>query len=125
MDQEVIAKNWRELIRPRELESDETPTADSYGRFSCEPLERGFGTTLGNSLRRVLLSSLQGAAITSLKIEGVQHEFSTVQGVMEDVSDIVLNLKDVRLRMHGEGPRVLRLHTTGSGVLTAGDLASR
>jgi DNA-directed RNA polymerase subunit alpha len=122
MDQEVIAKNWRELIRPRELESDETPTADSYGRFSCEPLERGFGTTLGNSLRRVLLSSLQGAAITSLKIEGVQHEFSTVQGVMEDVSDIVLNLKDVRLRMHGEGPRVLRLHTTGSGVLTAGDL---
>jgi DNA-directed RNA polymerase subunit alpha len=122
MDQEVIAKNWRELIRPRELEMDETPTADSYGRFSCEPLERGFGTTLGNSLRRVLLSSLQGAAITSLKIEGVQHEFSTVQGVMEDVSDIVLNLKDVRLRLHGEGPKVLRLHTTGAGVLTAGDL---
>ena len=122
MDQEVIAKNWRELIRPRELETDETPTAGSYGRFSCEPLERGFGTTLGNSLRRVLLSSLQGAAITSLKIEGVQHEFSTVQGVMEDVSDIVLNLKDVRLRLHGEGPRILRLHTTGSGVLSAGDL---
>jgi len=122
MDQEVIAKNWRELIRPRELETDEAPTADGYGRFSCEPLERGFGTTLGNSLRRVLLSSLQGAAITSLKIEGIQHEFSTVQGVMEDVSDIVLNLKDVRLRLHGEGPKILRLHTTGAGVLSAGDL---
>jgi DNA-directed RNA polymerase subunit alpha len=122
--QETIAKNWRELIRPRALESDDSGTAEAYGRFSCEPLERGFGLTLGNALRRVLLSSLQGAAITSVKIEGVLHEFSTIPGVMEDVSDIVLNLKEVRLRLHGEGPHLLRIHTTGEGVLRAGDLAA-
>ncbi len=122
-NQEVIAKNWRELIRPRALEAD-AAEAESYGRFSCEPLERGFGLTLGNALRRVLLSSLQGAAITSVKIEGVLHEFSTIPGVMEDVSDIILNLKEVRLRLHGEGPKLLRIHTTGEGVLTAGDLAA-
>src|SRR5262245_48294183 len=112
MQQEQIAKNWRELKRPRALESDEQPN-QRYGRFSCEPLERGFGTTLGNALRRVLLSSLQGAAITSVRINGVLHEFSTIPGVMEDVSDIVLNLKEVRLRLHGEGPRTLRLHSKG------------
>ncbi len=123
MQQEQIAKNWRELKRPRALESDEQPN-QRYGRFSCEPLERGFGTTLGNALRRVLLSSLQGAAITSLRINGVLHEFSTIPGVMEDVSDIVLNLKEVRLRLHAEGPRTLRLHSKGEGVLVAGDLSS-
>jgi len=122
--QEAIAKNWRELIRPRALESDDAAAAETYGRFSCEPLERGFGLTLGNALRRVLLSSLQGAAITSVKIEGVLHEFSTIPGVMEDVSDIILNLKEVRLRLHGEGPKLLRIHTTGEGVLTAADLAA-
>jgi DNA-directed RNA polymerase subunit alpha len=122
--QEAIAKNWRELIRPRALEADDAGAAESYGRFSCEPLERGFGLTLGNALRRVLLSSLQGAAITSVKIEGVLHEFSTIPGVMEDVSDIILNLKEVRLRLHGEGPKLLRIHTRGEGVLTAGDLAA-
>jgi DNA-directed RNA polymerase subunit alpha len=123
MQQEQIAKNWRELKRPRALEADDQ--ADQrYGRFSCEPLERGFGTTLGNALRRVLLSSLQGAAITSLRINGVLHEFSTIPGVMEDVSDIVLNLKEVRLRLHGEGPRTLRLHSKGEGVIVAGDLSS-
>jgi DNA-directed RNA polymerase subunit alpha len=122
--QEVIAKNWRELIRPRELESDDSGTTETYGRFSSEPLERGFGLTLGNALRRVLLSSLQGAAITSVKIEGVLHEFSTIPGVMEDVSDVILNLKEVRLRLHGEGPRLLRIHTSGEGVLRAGDLAT-
>ena len=86
MNQESIAKNWRELIRPRELESDDGAATEIYGRFSCEPLERGFGVTLGNALRRVLLSSLQGAAITAVKIEGVLHEFSTIPGVIEDVS---------------------------------------
>ena len=120
--QETIAKNWRELIRPRELETD-TSGAESYGKFACEPLERGFGLTLGNALRRVLLSSLQGAAITSVKIGGVLHEFSTIPGVMEDVADIVLNLKEVRLRLHGEGPKVLRVHQKGQGVLRAGDLS--
>ena len=120
--QETIAKNWRELIRPRELETD-TSGAESYGKFACEPLERGFGLTLGNALRRVLLSSLQGAAITSVKIGGVLHEFSTIPGVMEDVADIVLNLKEVRLRLHGEGPKILRVHQKGQGVLRAGDLS--
>ena len=120
--QEVIAKNWRELIRPRELETD-TSGGEAYGKFSCEPLERGFGLTLGNALRRVLLSSLQGAAITSVKIGGVLHEFSTIPGVHEDVADIVLNLKEVRLRMHGEGPKILRLHQKGQGVLRAKDLS--
>ncbi len=120
--QEAIAKNWRELIRPRELETD-TSGAESYGKFACEPLERGFGLTLGNALRRVLLSSLQGAAITSVKIGGVLHEFSTIPGVMEDVADIVLNLKEVRLRLHGEGPKILRVHQKGQGVLRAGGLS--
>jgi DNA-directed RNA polymerase subunit alpha len=124
MEQELIAKNWRELIRPRELEAQSGDPAETYGRFACEPLERGFGTTLGNALRRVLLSSLQGAAITAVKIEGVLHEFSTIPGVIEDVSDIVLNLKEVRLRLHAQGPKVLRVHATGEGVLRAGDLVS-
>ena len=123
MDQETIAKNWRELIRPRALESDDEPSGN-YWKFSCEPLERGFGVTLGNSLRRVLLSSLQGAAVTAVRINGVLHEFSTIPGVLEDVSDIVLNLKEVRLRMHVQGPKILRVHRRGEGVLTAGELAS-
>jgi DNA-directed RNA polymerase subunit alpha len=122
--QELVAKNWRELIRPRQLETDEDSETDRYGRFSCEPLERGFGVTLGNALRRILLSSLQGAAITSVRIEGVLHEFSSIPGVIEDMSDIVLNLKEVRLRLHSEGPKSLRIHKKGPGVLTAGDLVA-
>jgi DNA-directed RNA polymerase subunit alpha len=124
MQQELIAKNWRELIRPRRLEKEEDTQADRYGRFWCEPLERGFGTTLGNSLRRVLLSSLQGAAITTVRINGVLHEFSTIPGVLEDVSDIVLNLKEVRLRMHSAGPKTLRVHKKGRGELRAADLVA-
>lgn len=122
MQQELIARNWQELIRPRRLEVEEESQTPTYGRFWCEPLERGFGVTLGNSLRRVLLSSLQGAAITSVRINGVLHEFSTIPGVMEDVSEIVLNLKDVRLRAHSPGTRTLRLHKKGEGIITAGDL---
>ena len=114
MQQELVARNWRELIRPRQLDTDQDPT-DRYGKFSCEPLERGFGTTLGNALRRVLLSSLQGAAVTSVRVTGVMHEFSTIPGVMEDVSHIILNLKEVRLNMHSEGPKVLRLRKTEPG----------
>jgi DNA-directed RNA polymerase subunit alpha len=124
MQQELIAKNWRELIRPRRLEKEEDAQADRYGRFWCEPLERGFGTTLGNALRRVLLSSLQGAAITTVRINGVLHEFSTIPGVLEDVSDIVLNLKEVRLRMHSAGPKTLRVHKKGPGELRAADLVA-
>lgn len=124
MQQELIARNWRELIRPRRLECDDANADGRYARFWCEPLERGFGQTLGNSLRRVLLSSLQGAAITSVKVQGVLHEFSTIPGVLEDVSDIVLNLKEVRLRMHASGPRLLRVRRSGAGILTAGELVS-
>ncbi len=123
MQQELIARNWRELIRPRRLDTDSGST-DRYGRFACEPLERGFGQTLGNALRRVLLSSLQGAAITSVKITGVLHEFSTIQGVLEDVSDVILNLKEVRLRMHSEGPKLLRIQRKGEGIVTAAELSS-
>ena len=123
MQQELVARNWRELIRPRRLDTD-GETEGHYARFACEPLERGFGQTLGNALRRVLLSSLQGAAITSARIEGVLHEFSTIPGVLEDVSDIILNLKDVRLRMHAAGPKTLRIHKQGEGILTAGELSS-
>jgi len=124
MQQELVARNWRELIRPRQLENETAEESDHYGKFSCEPLERGFGTTLGNALRRVLLSSLQGSAITSVRITGVLHEFSTITGVMEDMSDIILNLKEVRVRSHGEGPKSIRIHRQGEGVLTAGDLVS-
>ena len=125
MQQELVVRNWRQLIRPRRLESEEQEASGpGYGRFWCEPLERGFGQTLGNSLRRVLLSSLQGAAITSVKLSGVQHEFSTIPGVLEDVSDIILNLKEVRLQLHAEGPRTLRLVREGEGVVTAGELAA-
>ena len=124
MQQELIEKNWGRLIRPRRLEAEEGTLAPNYGRFACEPLERGFGQTLGNALRRVLLSSLQGAAITTVRINGVLHEFSTMPGVMEDVSDVILNLKEVRLRLHAEGPKTLRVRRKGAGLLTAGDLVS-
>ena len=124
MDQEMIARNWRNLIRPRKLQSEPSGISETHGRFECEPLERGFGTTLGNALRRVLLSSLRGAAITSVRVEGVPHEFTSIPGVMEDMSDIILNLKEVRLRLHSETPRVLRLRAQGEGVLHARDLSA-
>src|SRR5215470_9243793 len=122
MNQELIAKNWRELIRPRQLETDASEGSATYGRFTCEPLERGFGLTLGNALRRVLLSSLQGAAITAVRIEGVLHEFSTLPGVIEDVTEIILNLKQVRLKLHGDGPKKGTFEARGKGEVRAGDL---
>lgn len=124
MQQELIAKNWRDFIRPRRLELEDGGEDANYGRFACEPLERGFGVTLGNALRRVLLSSLRGAAITNVRIANVLHEFTTVPGVLEDVSAIVLNLKEVRLRSHSEEPKILRAHKKGEGVLLAGDFQS-
>ncbi len=124
MQSDVIARNWRELIRPRRLEVELDTLTSTYGRFYCEPLERGFGTTLGNALRRVLLSSLQGAAITNIKVNGVLHEFSTIPGVMEDVATIILALKDVRVRMNTEGPKTIRIRKTGDGIVSAGDFQS-
>ena len=116
------AKNWRDLIKPRRMEIDPESLSQTYGKFVAEPLERGFGTTLGNSLRRVLLSSLQGAAITSVKIEGVEHEFTTVPEVTEDVTDIVLNLKEVLLRMHTNEQKTLRIEVEGPKEVKAGDI---
>lgn len=115
-------KNWSELIKPKKLEVDPETRTRFYGKFVCEPLERGFGTTLGNSLRRVLLSSLRGAALTTVKIKDVYHEFSTLPGVLEDVSEIILNLKMVRLKMHTDSIKTLRLEARGEGEVKAGDL---
>lgn len=116
-------RNWRELIKPKKLQIDSEKSNRFYGKFVCEPLERGFGLTLGNALRRVLLSSLQGAAICSVKIDGVLHEFSTIPGVLEDVTDIILNLKEVRLKLaNGERSAVLKIEKEGEGEVTAGDI---
>ena len=123
LTQELMATNWRALIRPRRLEIEEPTLSEAYGRFACEPLERGFGITLGNALRRVLLSSLQGAAITRVKIEGVLHEFSTIPGVHEDVADVILNLKEVRLRLHSLDEKSVRVQKKGPGEILAGDIA--
>jgi len=109
---------------PNRLVKDEDTATDTYARFTAEPFEQGFGHTIGNSLRRVLLSSLEGAAITSVRIAGVQHEFATLPGVVEDVTDIVLNLKKVKFIAHGKEPRVLSLNVEKAGVVTAGDIQS-
>ena len=118
----VNAKNWQELKKPNALEK-KGGDGKRKATFVAEPLERGFGLTLGNALRRVLLSSLQGAAVTSIKIENVLHEFSSLAGVREDVTDIVLNVKQIALRMQGEGPKRLQLSATGPAEVKAGDIA--
>ena len=118
----MIHKNWLELIRPQGLDVEPGADPDRTATAVAEPLERGFGLTLGNALRRVLLSSLQGAAVTAVQIEGVLHEYSSLSGVREDVIDIVLNLKGLAVRMDVEGPKRLTLNATGPGVVTAGDI---
>jgi DNA-directed RNA polymerase subunit alpha len=115
-------RNWRDLIKPKKVDVESDGSERTYGKFTCEPLERGFGLTIGNALRRVLLSSLQGASIVSVKIEGVLHELTTVPGVVEDVSDIILNLKEVRLKLHEDPPRTIRIEAEGERVVTAGDI---
>lgn len=115
-------RNWQSLIKPKRLASQEETLNDFYGKFVAEPLERGFGATIGNALRRILLSSIQGAAITSVRIKGVLHEFSTVPGVREDVTDIILNLKEVRLKLFSESAETIRIKAKDSGVLKAGDI---
>ncbi len=113
---------WMNLIKPKRIEFDSETLTPSYGKFYCEPLERGYGTTIGNSLRRILLSSIQGAAIVSARLDGVPHEFAALPGVLEDISDIILNLKGVRLRVHGDQPRTMRIEKAGEGKITARDI---
>ena len=118
----MIERNWQELIRPEKPLIETGGDATRKARMVAEPLERGFGVTLGNSLRRVLLSSLQGAAVTAVQIDGVVHEFSSIEGVREDVVDIVLNIKQLALRMHADGPKRMTLKAEGPGPVTAGQI---
>lgn len=115
-------RNWETLIKAKALEVEEEVLRPTYGRFHVEPLERGFGITIGNSLRRILLSSLQGAAVTAVRINGVLHEFSTIHGVREDVTDIILNIKELLLKLHSDGPETLRLKVNKPGVVKAQDI---
>ena len=119
----MIQENWTTLIRPKMIEVDRSTLTPVYGRFVAKPLERGFGHTIGNGLRRILLSSLQGCAITSVKFEGVLHEFSSINDVVEDMADIILNLKGVRLRLDGVSQKTIMVDKKGPGALTAADLA--
>jgi DNA-directed RNA polymerase subunit alpha len=114
---------WRDFELPSRVELDEDTATPAYGRFFVEPFQRGFGTTIGNGLRRVLLSSIEGAALTSVKIEGVLHEFSTIDGVYEDMTNVILNLKQLRLKMEDEGPVELTLDVERKGEVTANDIA--
>ena len=118
----IVTRNWRDLIRPRGIQIDNETLTDFYGRFTCEPLERGYGITLGNSLRRILLSSLQGAAITAIRIDGALHEFTTVSDVVEDVTDIILNLKEVVLKAATAKTYTVRIQKEGPGPVYAKDI---
>src|SRR5438552_13843142 len=119
----IVQSNWRELIKPRRLEVEEKSLTPTYGKFFGEPFERGYGITVGNALRRVLLSSLQGAAVVALRVKGVLHEFSTIPGVTEDVTDIVLNLKEVRVKLHdGATEETARIQVKGPREVTAADI---
>ena len=120
----TLQKNWSSLIKPEKLEVEPGSDPSRLGTIVAEPLERGFGMTLGNAIRRILLSSLQGAAVTAVQIRGVLHEFSTIPGVREDVTDIVLNIKQLALRMHGDGPKRMILTATGPGEVRAGQITT-
>lgn len=122
MSQSLTVRNWRDLIRPRGIQVEQETMTEFYGRFTCEPLERGYGITLGNSLRRVLLSSLQGAAITAVRIEGALHEFTTVNDVVEDVTDIILNLKEVVFKAQAVKTYTVRIDKEGPGPVYAKDI---
>ena len=118
----INARNWAVLVKPEQIVRDNDPADSVYGKFVCEPLERGYGTTIGNALRRVLLASLQGAAFVAVKISGVQHEFTTIPGVLEDVTDVILNIKQVRLAMDTDAPQTVVLDVRQKGEVTAGDI---
>ncbi|MGA2171494.1 MAG: DNA-directed RNA polymerase subunit alpha [Sedimentisphaerales bacterium] len=115
---------WRDLELPTHVERDQKVASDRYGKFYIEPFERGFGTTIGNSLRRVLLSSLEGSAVTSIKITGVNHEFTSINGVMEDVIDIVLNVKNLIVRLQGSGPKLMKVTANKAGVVTGANIVA-
>ncbi len=119
---DLKSKNWRELIKPKRIEISQDSQTNSYGKFICEPLERGFGITIGNSIRRILLSSLQGAAVVSAKFDGVTHEFSSIPGVHNDVTDITLNLKELKLKLLDVDDATIHLKKENEGVATAGDI---
>lgn len=119
---DLKARNWRELIKPKKVEVDEDTYTPYYGKFVAEPLERGFGITIGNSLRRILLSSLQGAAIVSVKFDEVEHEFTSIPGVLEDVTEIILNLKEVRFKLTDKEEVVVKISKEGEGEVRAGDI---
>ena len=110
---------WRGLELPARVESEVQVSTDTFGRFIAEPFERGFGTTVGNSLRRILLSSIEGSAITKIRIGGAAHEFTSLSGVMEDVTDIILNIKGIIVSMESDEPRTMRVEVTGPGEITA------
>lgn len=124
LESDPFYRNWHELIIPERLEVDQDSHTKSFGKFTCQPLERGFATTIGNSLRRILLSSIQGAAIVSVKIDGALHELSTIPGVKEDVTQIILNLKEVRLKLNTPGSQIVRIEKNKIGTVTAGDITS-
>src|SRR6195952_6033023 len=111
---------WKGFQRPKRLGFDRETLTDRFGRFYAQPFERGFGTTIGNALRRVLLSSIEGAAVTAVRIEGVLHEFQSIPGVVEDATDIILNLKQVPFKLNGDGPKAIYLKTDKPGVITSG-----
>lgn len=115
--------NWKGFQRPKRLEYEGESLTPTYGKFYAQPLERGFATTIGNAMRRCLLSSIEGAAVTALHIEGVLHEFSSIPGVVEDVTDVILNLKQVPIRLHTDEPKVLSIDVEGPGTVTAADLS--
>jgi DNA-directed RNA polymerase subunit alpha len=118
----IMYKHWTELIKPKQLEVEEKTLSATYGKFYAEPFERGFGQTIGNSLRRILLSSLMGSAITAVRIKGILHEFSTIPGVTEDVADIILNLKEVRLRLNESEQQTLKIEAKGPATVHAKDI---
>ena len=118
---ELMYMNWQQLVMPEKVQVSSNP---SYGKFVCEPLERGYGITIGNSLRRIILSSLYGAAVVSVKFDAVMHEFSVIPGILEDVSEIILNLKEVRFRIADPEPKTVRIDASGEGEVTAGDIIS-
>src|SRR5687767_15999174 len=116
------SNNWTDFQMPSRLNVDTETLTERYGKFFAQPFERGFGTTIGNSIRRALLSSIEGAAITAVKIEGVEHEFSSIKGVVEDATDVILNLKQVPFKLHSSEPKTLRISKEQAGEVTAADI---